>query len=70
MLGMGARPYIAGALAIHYAGRAAELAGRARSLLPRDVAEALGDALSGAHAGGAGPSPLADGVLLDLAPPR
>jgi NAD(P)H-hydrate epimerase len=37
----GATPADAAAAALHYAGRAAEVAGRGRGLLPRDVAEAL-----------------------------
>lgn len=41
LLGMRCAPREAGALALFLAGRAAEAAGRGRSLLPRDVAEAL-----------------------------
>jgi NAD(P)H-hydrate epimerase len=63
MLGMGATPRDAAALAIYYAGRAAEVAGRGRSLLPRDVAEALPSALS---AGLRAPAhPTGGGVIWD-----
>lgn len=55
-------PQRAGAVALALSGRAAELAGRGRALLPRDVAEALGAALLAPD-----PNPLAlPGVLLDL----
>lgn len=60
LLAAGLPPRDAGAVALHFAGRAAELAGRGRSLLPRDVAEALPDALSEE------PADLGAGVLLDL----
>ena len=46
-LAAGVAPREAGAAAIHFAGRAAEAAGRGRGLLPRDVAEALPDVLLG-----------------------
>lgn len=63
LLGAGAPTRDAAAMAIHLAGRAAEIAGRGRSLLPRDVADALSDALSE-------PPPRPDlpfpDVLLDL----
>lgn len=68
--GMGATPREAGALALYYAGRAAEAAGRGRGLTPRDVAEALPDAMlhdPGFH----GDPPLSEPeVLLDLPAPR
>ncbi|MBD0318843.1 MAG: NAD(P)H-hydrate dehydratase, partial [Gemmatimonadetes bacterium] len=41
LLAVGAPPRNAAALALFYAGRAAEIAGRGRGLIPRDVAEAL-----------------------------
>lgn len=41
LLAMGAPPREAAAVGLHFAGRAAEMAGRGRGLLPRDVAEAL-----------------------------
>lgn len=46
-LAAGATPRIAAGLGIHFAGRAAEAAGRGRGLLPRDVAEALPGVLAG-----------------------
>jgi ADP-dependent NAD(P)H-hydrate dehydratase / NAD(P)H-hydrate epimerase len=63
----GANPAEAGALALHFAGRAAEIAGRGRGLLPRDVAEAMPEALQAAGP----PNRLqrAD-VILDLPAPR
>lgn len=60
--GLGARD--AAATALHLCGRAAELAGRGRALLPRDVAERLADAME------VDPPPPAPGVLLDLPAPR
>jgi ADP-dependent NAD(P)H-hydrate dehydratase / NAD(P)H-hydrate epimerase len=45
LLAAGAEPRVAAALALQLSGRAAEIAGRGRSLLPRDVAERLPDAL-------------------------
>lgn len=45
LLAIGAPPAEAGALALFYAGRAAEIAGRGRGLLPRHVADALPSAL-------------------------
>jgi NAD(P)H-hydrate epimerase len=65
LLAVGAAPREAAALALFYAGRAAELAGRGRGLLPRDVAEALPTALVEPAA-----SPRTPGVLLDLPAPR
>jgi ADP-dependent NAD(P)H-hydrate dehydratase / NAD(P)H-hydrate epimerase len=41
----GAEPRTAGALALQLSGRAAEIAGRGRGLLPRDVAEAVPEAI-------------------------
>lgn len=46
LLAVGVVPRESAALALFYAGRAAEIAGRGRGLLPRDVADALPDALS------------------------
>lgn len=66
LLARGVAPREAAALGIHFAGRAAELAGRGRGLLPRDVAEALPLALQGGEA----PDPILPGVLLDLPAPR
>lgn len=40
------KPATAAAVGLHFAGRAAELAGRGRGLLPRDVADALPEVLS------------------------
>jgi ADP-dependent NAD(P)H-hydrate dehydratase / NAD(P)H-hydrate epimerase len=67
LLGEGADPRTAGALALHFCGRAAEIAGRGRGLLPRDVAEALPDALLEAPEPR---SPERPEVLLDLPSPR
>jgi NAD(P)H-hydrate epimerase len=47
LLGMGLGAGDAAAVGLHLAGRAAELAGRGRGLLPRDIAEALPDAVRG-----------------------
>jgi ADP-dependent NAD(P)H-hydrate dehydratase / NAD(P)H-hydrate epimerase len=67
LLAQGCRPREAGALALYLSGRAAELVGRGRSLLPRDVAEALPAAFLE-------PEPASDlqlpGVCLDLLPPQ
>lgn len=60
MLAAGAPPPDAAALALYYAGRAADLAGRGRGLLPRDVAAALPHALL---EGAPDPAP---GVLLEI----
>lgn len=65
MLARGVAPELAAGLALHYAGRAAERAGRGRGLLPRDVAEALPDALLESPEIAAEPP-----FLLDLHPPR
>ena len=63
LLAQGASSRDAAALALFFAGRAAEIAGRGRSLLPRDVVEALPEAL-------ASPEVASDlrvpGILLDL----
>lgn len=65
LLAVGTAPREAAALALFYAGRAAELAGRGRGLLPRDVAAALPAALAEA------PEPPAmPGVVMDLAAAR
>src|SRR5690606_10235631 len=45
LLAMGSSTRDAAALGLHLAGRAAESAGRGRGLLPRDVAEALPEAI-------------------------
>lgn len=65
MMAGGASPADAGALALYYSGRAAELAGRGRSLLPRDVSEALPAAFA---APSAGDPP--EGVILELPAPQ
>jgi ADP-dependent NAD(P)H-hydrate dehydratase / NAD(P)H-hydrate epimerase len=57
MLAGGATPRIAAALALHIGGRAADLAGRGRGLLPRDVAEALPRAVVDVGRA-AGPTPM------------
>jgi ADP-dependent NAD(P)H-hydrate dehydratase / NAD(P)H-hydrate epimerase len=66
LLAVGCSPRDAGALALYLSGRAAELAGCGRSLLPRDVAEHLSAAFLA-------PDPLTDldlpEVCLDLPPP-
>lgn len=46
LLAQGCSPGDAGALALYYSGRAAEIAGRGRSLLPRDIVKALPLALA------------------------
>jgi len=66
LLAVGCSPRDAAALALQLCGRAAEIAGRGRSLLPRDVAECLGDAITELE------DPADDldpGVILDLAAP-
>ncbi|HEX8453408.1 MAG TPA: NAD(P)H-hydrate dehydratase [Longimicrobium sp.] len=67
-LAVGAAPRNAAALALFHAGRAAEIAGRGRGLIPRDVADALPSALCEA------PAEESDlglpGVTLDLQPAR
>jgi NAD(P)H-hydrate epimerase len=45
MLALCRDPRIAAGLGLWYCGRAAEIAGRGRGLLPRDVADAVPDAL-------------------------
>jgi len=57
-------PRTAAGLGLWYCGRAAELAGRARGLLPRDVSDSLPGALLEAPADTAG----AEGIILDLHP--
>jgi ADP-dependent NAD(P)H-hydrate dehydratase / NAD(P)H-hydrate epimerase len=59
MLAAGSSPRDAGALALFLCGRAAELAGRGRSLLPRDVADHLDAALLA-------PDPASDLQLPEL----
>jgi len=64
---VGATPMDAGALALFYCGRAAELAGRGRGLIPRDLADTIPRAL----AKPVRPSTLRfPGALLDLPAPR
>lgn len=63
LLARGLPPRDAAALAVCFAGRAAERAGRGRGLLPRDVAEALPGALQEEPAPSA---PDLPDVLLDL----
>lgn len=65
-LARGTPPAEAAALALFFAGRAAEIAGAGRPLLPHDVAEALPDALARPARGSALPLP---GLLLDLPAP-
>ncbi len=67
-LAAGAAPRDAAALALFYAGRAAEIAGRGRGLIPCDVAEALPSALCEAPVEG-GDLGL-PGITLDLPPAR
>jgi ADP-dependent NAD(P)H-hydrate dehydratase / NAD(P)H-hydrate epimerase len=67
LLAAGADPQGAGALALWLCGRAAEIAGRGRSLLPRDVAEQLAAALQEL---GSPPRPAAPGVLAEIDVPR
>jgi ADP-dependent NAD(P)H-hydrate dehydratase / NAD(P)H-hydrate epimerase len=66
LLATGCSPRDAGALALYLCGRAAEIAGRGRSLLPRDVADHLADAILS-------PAPSSDlglpGVTLDTEMP-
>jgi ADP-dependent NAD(P)H-hydrate dehydratase / NAD(P)H-hydrate epimerase len=67
LLAVGCAPHTAGALALYLCGRAAEIAGRGRALLPLDVADHLGDAFLA-------PTPTSDLGLsettLDLPEPR
>jgi ADP-dependent NAD(P)H-hydrate dehydratase / NAD(P)H-hydrate epimerase len=65
LLAGGASPRDAAGAGVHYAGRAAEAAGRGRGLLPRDVAEAL-PAVLVAPPTAAPPVPF----LLDIPAPR
>lgn len=65
-LAVGADPRTALALALLFAGRAAELAGRGRSLLPRDVADALPRAFADTSPFGTLRAP---DLLLDLPAP-
>ncbi|CAN5638858.1 NAD(P)H-hydrate dehydratase [soil metagenome] len=66
-LAIGCTPRDAGALALYYSGRAAEIAGRGRSLLPRDVADALPAAFLEPDAVSSLDIP---GITLDLPVPR
>lgn len=63
LLGMGCSPRDAAAIGLFLAGRAAEAAGRGRSLLPRDVAEALPEAYAGLDRE---PEPAVPAVIFDL----
>ncbi|HEV2131495.1 MAG TPA: NAD(P)H-hydrate dehydratase [Longimicrobiaceae bacterium] len=67
LLAMGCSPREAGALALFLSGRAAEIAGRGRSLLPRDIDEALDQAFADLRSPASHPLPE---VLLDLQPAR
>jgi ADP-dependent NAD(P)H-hydrate dehydratase / NAD(P)H-hydrate epimerase len=67
MAAAGATPREAGALALFLCGRAAEIAGLGRGLLPRDVAEALPAAIAERPRE---PAPRGVRVLLDLPAPR
>lgn len=63
LLAMGCGAREAGALALFLSGRAAEIAGRGRSLLPRDIDEALDQAFADLRSPASHPLPE---VLLDL----
>ena len=68
LLAGGMEPADAAAAGLYFAGRAAEVAGRGRGLIPRDVADELPAALA---EDAARESPLAlPGILLDLPPAR
>jgi NAD(P)H-hydrate epimerase len=67
LLAVGAPPREAAALALFYAGRAAEIAGRGRGLIPRDVAQTIPAALLEPPAESDLHLP---GVTLDLPPAR
>lgn len=64
LLAIGAPAREAGALALYLSGRAAQLAGRGRGLLPRDVVEALPSASLEVAEGDA--APTTPGIVLDL----
>lgn len=64
LLAVGVPAQEAGALALYLAGRAAQLAGWGRGLMPRDVVEALPAALLEATEGAS--EPLLPGIVLDL----
>lgn len=66
-LARGMEPWDAAAAALWFAGRAAELAGRGRGLIPRDVADALPAALLEPPAP---ESALGPGIVMDLPPAR
>jgi len=70
MLAMGCSAHDAAGLALVYASRAAELAGRGRGLLPPDVAEAIPAAIAEALERPNARDALPPGVLLDLPAPR
>lgn len=63
LLGMGCSPRGAGAAGLFLCGRAAEIAGRGRSLLPRDVDAALADAYAALEAPATSDLP---GAVFDL----
>jgi NAD(P)H-hydrate epimerase len=67
-LARGMEPWDAAGAALWFAGRAAELAGRGRGVLPRDVADALPTPLLEAPA--AESSLGLPGIVLDLPPAR
>jgi len=67
LLAVGVQPRDAGALALWLCGRAAEVAGRGRSLLPRDVAEHLDVALEELAFP---PRPADPWILAEIASPR
>lgn len=64
LLAAGLAPREAGGLALYLAGRAAQLAGRGRGLLPRDVVEAVPDAI--VELGETDPESLVPGIVVDL----
>jgi ADP-dependent NAD(P)H-hydrate dehydratase / NAD(P)H-hydrate epimerase len=66
LMSAGADPVEAGAIALQLSGRAAERAGRGRGLLPRDVAEALPDAITGLSAETTASPPF----ILEIPPAR
>jgi NAD(P)H-hydrate epimerase len=67
-LALGMEPPDAAGAALYYAGRAAEIAGRGRGLIPRDVADALPAALE--EDAGRGSALNLPGIVLDLPPAR
>lgn len=67
MMGRGADPGTAGALALTLGGRAAERAARGAGLLPRDIAETLPAAMAGLHLS---PVPVHPAVTAEIPPPN